>query len=241
MIKLATVPRKRRWAVLTALAAAVLLPVTTATAAAAAPAPQTVNAPQAVKLGNYEVAYAKSWTFKAEDIGVCATFRVTGDITYSVSYRPNDKLHLRYMWTSQKLHDPTLITTIHAYNHGACNKPARAVKVKMSQAYSGYSCSFNPSLSFGLPWSVGVSGWPSCGNRDLARFLDVYTGDKTTYKQFDSGIRTGFGEYDSVPPLEHAPTPPCYGVYVTGTVYEGSGSTSDSYGGSPAKVCLSKY
>jgi hypothetical protein len=233
-----------RWlrrALLSALAIPLIYSLTaagTASAATTSPVRSTVT-PAATKLGNFKVSYKDSWTFKSKNIGACVVFTATGNITYSVSYAANGKTQFRYTWSSQRLNQPTVEADIHAYANGSCIGPGLATGMELGQAWTGYSCSYNPSLSVAFPWSVGVSFWPTCGDRNQAEYHHRYSGTYTFYEQFNSGDPSSFGDYDSVIPIGGKPKPPCLGLYVYGTAYEKN--VSDSYVSSPKQVCLTKY
>jgi len=72
----------------------------------------------------------------------------------------------------------------------------------MTQLWSGWSCSFNPSISASLPWGISVGGWPSCGNRNRARHGTSY-GASSFYEQFNSGSHRvrGLHRVPAVDPL----------------------------------------
>lgn len=235
MTRIASAHRWPRWAALLALAFAFALILPVATAGSASAAAPSVSVP----LGNFKHSYKESWTFKSKDIGICVTFTVTGSITYSVSYSPTGKFEFTYTWSKQKLNNPTLQAVIHGYNGGRCNKAAKATDMDMGQNWTGYECSFNPSLSFSLPWAVSFGFWPSCSQRNQAEYHHFYPGTYSSYTQYNSGDPGGFGNYNSVIPIDGTPKPPCYGVYVSGTAYEKN--KTDSYVSGSKQVCLSKY
>jgi hypothetical protein len=232
MTRVAAVHRWPRLAVLLVLAVAVIFPLTGAGRASAV-------APRADKLGNFKVPYKDSWTFKSKDIGLCVTFTVSGDITYTVSQSAAGRFELDDAWTNQQLHDPTLKAVIHGYNGGRCDTSAKATGMDMGQNWTGYACSFNPSLSFSIPWAISFGFWPSCHKRNQAEYHHPYPGTYASYTMYNSGDPAGFGEYQSTFNPGLKPTPPCYGVYVSGTAYKKN--KSDSYVSGSKRVCLSKY
>jgi hypothetical protein len=239
MTRICASHRWLRRAALSALVLAVLYPLTAGTASAATTTTARSAAPAAVKLGNFKVSYKDSWTFKSKNIGICVVFTATGNITYSVSYAANGKFQFRYTWSAQRLNQPTVEADIHAYAKGSCIGPGLATGMQLGQAWTGYSCNFNPSLQVSIPWAVGFSFWPSCGDRNQAEYRHNYSGTYTFYEQFNSGDPASFGNYDSVFPIDGKPTPPCFGLYVYGTAYEHN--ETDSYVSSPKQVCLSRY
>jgi hypothetical protein len=229
--------------VLVALAFCLIYPLASANPASAATTARAgtsaTAAPAAVHLGNFTKTYKATWTFKSPNIGACVVFIATGKITYAVYYSVNDKFHLRYSWQTQRLGSPTVEADIHAYANGSCIGPGTATGMSLGQAWTGYACNFNPSLQVSIPWSLGFSFWPSCGDREQAAYDHYYPGTYTFYKQYNSGVPASFGNYDSVIPVDTKPKPPCYGLYVSGTVYERN--ISDSYVSGAGQVCLSQY
>ena len=221
-----------RWAALFIAAAALVFPLATAGSASAA-------TPQATKLGNFKVSYKDSWTFKSSHIKLCVTFTASGTITYTVSQSTAGRYQLEDIWTSQQLNDPRLQAVIHGYNGGRCNTAAKATGMDMGQDWTGYACSFNPSLSFSLPWAVSLGFWPSCKKRNRAEYHHYYPGTYSSYTMYNSGDPAGFGRYISAFNPGLSPTPPCYGVYVSGTAYKKN--STDSYTSGSKKVCLRKY
>ena len=232
MTRIATSHRWPRWAGVLAAVAAIFTLATASSASAA-------TSPQATKLGNFKVSYKDSWTFKSKDIGLCVTFTVSGNVTYTVSQTIAGRYQLDDIWTSQRLNNPTLRAVIHGYNGGRCNTAAKATGMDMGQNWTGWSCTYNPSLSFSLPWAVSFGFWPSCKKRHQAEYHHYYPGTYATYTQYNSGDPGGFGEYQSTFNPGMKPTVPCYGVYVSGTAYKKN--KTDSYVSGSRRVCLSKY
>jgi hypothetical protein len=233
MTRIATAHPRPRWAVLLAVAVAVIFPLATVSSASAA------TTPQATKLGNFKVTYKDSWTFKSRDIGICVTFTASGNVTYTVSQSTAGRYQLEDIWTKQSLNNPTLKAVIHGYNGGRCNSAAKATGMDMGQDWTGYACSFNPSLSFSVPWAVSLGFWPSCQKRNRAEYHHHYPGTYSSYTQYNSGDPAGFGRYISAFNPGLSPAPPCYGVYVSGTAYKKN--KTDSYVSGSKQVCLSKY
>jgi len=90
-------------------------------------------------------------------LGVRVTFSVTGKISYTAVQGPHSIL-----WKEPAAQVAPLTAKVHAYNKGRCTGSAKLRKISMGQFWTGYSCSFNPSLSASAPWGVGIGGWPSC-------------------------------------------------------------------------------
>jgi hypothetical protein len=203
-----------------------------------APASAATRGPDE-NLGNFKVTYNKSWTFKSKPLGICVIFDVRGNFTYHVTKGVAGTKAFEDTWSSQHLNDATLEANIHDYARGSCIGPATATSMDMSQQWTGYSCSFNPSLSISVPWAVSVGFWPSCGDRNLAKHHTSYSDDSSYYIQYNTGDKLRIGNYSSAYPPGGHPSPPCYGVYVEGTPHEQM--LSDSYVSGAKEVCLSKY
>ena len=102
----------------------------------------------------------------------------------------------------------------------------------MGQHWSGYSCSFNPPISFSAPWGIGVSFWPGCGDKSQAGYTSDY-GSSSSYTQYTSSVPpVTFGDYGGLPGQD-----PCYGLYVSSQNYV-SAHTSKWYQSSADKLCL---
>ncbi len=69
-------------------------------------------------------------------------------------------------------------------------------QIRYSANLYGYKCSFNPSYSFGIPWSVGVSFTPDCGNKNVASLGDKQYRTARTY-QYDTETRVPVAWKDS--------------------------------------------
>lgn len=182
------------------------------------------------------VNYTKTWTFKSPHLHRCVFIKASGRINYTLVDQPGKPVST-FTWKNQVLRDPSLTIRITGRSKsGKCTGPAKLVKVSMQQDWTGYSCSFNPSLSVSVPWGVSISAWPSCGNRNQAGFKSDPPGKLSHYSQFNNGSPAGFANFQTSP---QAGPGPCYGIYPTIVAY--LTGTSDSYnaGNSKAqKVCL---
>jgi len=179
--------------------------------------------------------YDKSWTFASADLSRCVKFRATGSITYDTYiYRGI------YYVSNIELSSPKLTANVTGWSPtaGCYTTSATLTKLTMVQHWTGYACDYNPSISVSLPFSVGVSFWPSCGNRNQATFSTTYAVTSSTYTQSNSGSPVDFGykAYGAKPS-----SGPCFGVFVSAVAYRGSSSDSYSAGGEVVarQVCLS--
>jgi hypothetical protein len=211
----------------------------TASAATGTPGRHSVDTVPSVFFGNFKVSFTKHWTFKTRPLGICVLFTVSGNFTYSVSGQAEGVHGFAYIWSNQDLNDSTLTAVVRAYDRGACKGRATTTNMEMGQDWTGYSCSYNPSIAVSVPWAISVGFWPSCGNRTQAEHHHFYPGKYAEYIQYNTGDKASFGNYSSLIAQTEKPTPPCYGVYVEGTPYERN--KSDSYAGGSQQVCLSKY
>jgi len=59
-------------------------------------------------------------------------------------------------------------------------------KLTIQEKMRGYSCSFNPQISVGAPWSVAFGFWPSCGSKTLAN-MSATTDDDSSRFTMTSG------------------------------------------------------
>ena len=174
------------------------------------------------------VTYSKSWVFRSHHIRRCVTYRVSGTIYYTAVAMPNPRNPPpEIAYKAITLTDPVLSATVTRYTSaGRCTSGVSLTKLTMGQYWSGYSCSYNPSLSVSWPFGVSVSAWPNCGNKRQAGYTAPY-GSYKVYTQWNSGSPTVFAN-DTVAQGQPAP---CYGVYVS--ALEWVGGSSDSIAASP--------
>jgi len=235
-----TTPRSRRLRVAALLAAAasiVLVGSAAAPAVAAVPAASRTTAnqatPAAVKIGDFKVPYTRTWQVRSSKLHRCVSFTATGTFTYTVSRLSASPPLIE--WTKQKINAPSLAATAQRTNgKGKCVGSVSLTKLAMAQHWTGFACSFNPSISFNLPWGVGVSAWPTCNHRNQATRSHIY-GSGSKHTMFDSGARVGYGNVNA----SSATSFPCYGVYLSTTLF--SGGNSDSFSTNVRKVCLTKF
>jgi hypothetical protein len=232
----------RRVATLVLLLAPLCLLFVPAQAEAAAKLPDRAadqSGPQYSKpLGSFKITYKKTWTFRSAPLRRCVVFTASGNITYKV-YDVGSYAASSYVWEKQKLNSPKITAHVEFYRNRKCGAKAKVTKLELGQHWTGYACSFNPSISVSYPWGISVGAWPSCGNRNQATYDTTYATRSTNYAQNNTGSPTAFGNYYDP---EDANPPPCYGVFPSAVAY--IGSTSDSYGASnishSGEVCLSK-
>jgi hypothetical protein len=174
-------------------------------------------------------SYSRSVTWKSSRLGVCVTFSISGNFSYTLTnwYTISKFPVEQWTWSKIQLNSPTLIAKVHPYGGGSCSGTATVTSIYMDQHWSGYSCSYNPSISFGagIPpsVSVGIGGWPTCGSKEEAAYYGTYGPGSAAY-QYNTGSPAGFADFTSGAKT----SPPCYGAYVSAQAHQGS-NTSDSY------------
>jgi hypothetical protein len=234
-------PRTRRIRLVLILIAALAVFAAVAGGQSANAATNRAAAPQDHTISD-SVTYDVGWTFVSGHLGACMHFQATGKITYTIDIFVSPRQGSAYWtWTKQTIHDPELKLTV---SNSKCRGSKDLTKVHMAQSWAGYSCTYNPSIAVSYPWGISFSDWPDCGDRTEATYHTSY-GKGTVYEQYNSGSPTEFGDYTSIFQSSGGhPTPPCYGVFASGTFY--IGNKSDSYGAGNAgdnarSVCLNKY
>ncbi|MGH3221357.1 MAG: hypothetical protein ACRDPY_22135 [Streptosporangiaceae bacterium] len=175
-------------------------------------------------------AYTVTWTFKDGPQRRCVIYTVTGSIKYDTQVlEPSGAIE----WTNQRLSpQPTFEASVHAYDSGRCGGTAKLYMISMGQHWSGYSCSFNPSIFSSAPWRIGVSLWRGCGDKTQVGTTSEY-GSGSSYAQHTRSARpVTFGDYGGLPGQS-----PCYGLYVSSENYA-SNHTSNIYQSSVYRFCL---
>jgi hypothetical protein len=228
--------RAKATALITSAIVAVSVPLSASAQAAtlvtAAPASAAVYGPLPVHepVIAHTKTFTATWTFKDAPLRRCVTYTVTGSIKYDTQvWEPSGAIE----WTNQRLSpQPTFGASVRAYAGGRCGAPAKLYSISMGQHWSGYSCSFSPSISFAAPWGIGVNFWPSCGDKSQVGYTSDY-GSGSSYTQYTSGVPpVTFGGWGGLPHQE-----PCYGLYVNSQNYVSS-HTSNIYQSSVYELCL---
>ena len=191
-------------------------------------------------LGNFSVPYSHSWKWVSptvRGINKCVTLTASGRITYTVTLNAGPRIST-LTWSRQVLRAPELQAVVRPHS---CTGPATLTGAIIAQHWTGFSCSYNPSISVSAPFGVSLGGWPSCGTRRQATYTSNFRTQRApAYTQFNSASSTSFGNFSE---LLGANKPPCYGVFVSmqGFVNTTTDSFGDgSQGDNSARVCLSK-
>jgi hypothetical protein len=218
------------------LASAILCGAQAGAEAQPALAPGRPSNPPTFKM---KVTYSENWIFRASTIPRCVKLNAYGAIYYKFVVVNPARQVVEY--EDIKLTNPTITAKVYRRSKGRCTARATLTKIKLGQYWTGYSCSYNPSLSVSVPWAVSFAAWPSCGNRNQAGYTTTYGKIKPDrpYVQGNSGSPTIFGDATKFA----GDSPPCYGVISSTVAYVGG--SSDSYGASNGttskQVCLKKH
>lgn len=187
----------------------------------------------------FVIVYRRAWTFKSVPLHRCVVYIASGHFAYHL--KETEFRSKTYTWSDQRISDPELQAVVYSYNGHTCGSTATVSRIKIAQYWTGYSCSYNPSISFSAPWGISFAFWPSCGNRNQVGY-ETHYGKGSHYRQYNTGSKAVFGNYSSTVKLHSSPVVPCYGVYPSSTVYRGN--ISDSYGAgnlpNSSGVCLKK-
>src|SRR5271165_4220273 len=113
--------------------------------------------------------YDKTWRHVFHDydsathvwVNACVDYSAHGYIAYDVAGPYANKYEFWYNFTNQRLFGATVDAVVRPYS--SCSGSFVVDKIDIGEGWSGYACSFNPSLSFSAPWAVGIGFWPSCG------------------------------------------------------------------------------
>jgi hypothetical protein len=168
------------------------------------------------------------------DLQACVRYSVSGTVTYT-SERVRNPAGPGYFYRIRKITfvAPKTSATMYRYdpgNHSCTTRKLTVSKLRVSQAISGYACSFNPQVSVGFPFAVGVGFWPSCGDRRAARYSGSVARN-STIKQSNQDSRIRFGDQ-----VRSSARPQCYGAAINFKVT--SGSTVATAASGRMRVCL---
>lgn len=173
------------------------------------------------------IKYHNSWLFKSRSLRRCIRIRTHGTIAYTAVKHPNPHdPPPTITFKNIRLTDPVITASVtRLLSSGKCGSSARLSKLSLGQHWTGYACSFNPSLSVSFPWGVSIGGWPNCGDRRQASYTTTY-GRGSFYKQSNSGSPTRFGDVT----IEFQQRAPSFGIFASVVAFVGT--RSDSFGAS---------
>lgn len=158
----------------------------------------------------------------------CHRVTVDGKISYSTSSYISSAGHRVTKYYSPKVVQPR----VRVWNYKYCYSTVqRLSKLSVTQSYSSYQCSLNPSLSASVPFALGLSITPSCGQTRVAYDNADYNVAGSYYVMNNSGTKATFPSYNTA-----LSTGPCFQPQVTLRVYRGS--RSDNVMMNMQRVCL---
>ncbi len=200
------------------------------------------NPSPAMALGSQSDSFTLSYSKVFPSLGTCVYVTLTGKVTYTTvagSVFWSGATHRQWIISQPKVVSPKAEVTFKNYSsYSGCYAAGTADGVSITQRWSGYECSMNPSISVAVPFSLSVGFWPSCANRNRASYASSYSqADLARFTQYNSSAAVKFG---TVSDLDAKPAAPCYGAFVDITVTQKSGSqaSSDSGHTGAKKVCL---
>jgi hypothetical protein len=142
-----------------------------ATALTAAPASADT---QTTKSQTYHQGYNKTTMTRFYSPNICVKTQFQGVINFRANFETwkrsieRDTLYL-YFIDNVSLSNNTMTVSTFKPNGSTCTTTSKNYEtLKAKLKVRSYSCDMNPSLSVSVPWSVGASFWPDCGDKELA-------------------------------------------------------------------------
>lgn len=174
-------------------------------------------------------SFSFSRTYAFPDMYVCVKYALTATITYNaVRYGPSASGYTDYRVTNVYVKDVRLTTTQVRYDpvyHSCTTTGVKWKRMEVSQGWAGYSCSFNPTISVSFPWSLSVSFWPGCSNRNQAFYRSTYDSANGLAGPSQTQAPAGsihYGDKQVAFQASYLPAPtsgPCYGAHVSQHTY----------------------
>ncbi|XBB68633.1 hypothetical protein ABFU82_04780 [Nocardioides sp. WV_118_6] len=128
------------------------------------------------KSNNYSQGFATVGTTLMVSPNFCIRWAVRGVINYRAREikvkrnvtQPGTTVY-GYAIDRVKLSSHQVEVTTFAPRSGKCtSKRKNYASLQVQEKVRAYSCSWNPQITVGAPWSLGLGFWPSCGNKNLA-------------------------------------------------------------------------
>ncbi|GAA1964072.1 hypothetical protein GCM10009798_25230 [Nocardioides panacihumi] len=193
-------------------------------------------------------AFSFSGTYAFPDHYLCINYSGKATVNYNaVRYGPTSgsPAYYDYWLKGIKLSSTSVTYRVVRYDsvsHACTTTGVKWKRLEASQHWSGYSCSFNPSISVQYPFGAGVSFWPSCGKRKQATYRSTYdranglAGPAQT--QGTSNDQTFANNHVAYQPTYKAAPAKgaCYGVWVGMHWYVGSADNQRNFGAH--RLCL---
>jgi hypothetical protein len=163
--------------------------------------------------------FSRSATVVNTTLQTCVHYTITGKLKYVAKrYGPTAMLN-NVDWRLENLRvvTPTLAAQTYKYDpgsHACTSRRQRVSQFEFSERYAGYACDWNPSITISAPLAVGISFWPSCGNKPAGIFEGRRNKPGTGLTK---GWDSDFARYDDqhlglTRKGGHPDKPKCYGV-----------------------------
>lgn len=155
----------------------------------------------------------------------CVKVSAAGSTTYSTDYYVSGAGQLVTVYKNPTLHTPKIALRLYK----SCAKGVYKHRLKMAtadvdQAWYYHTCSANPSIGVGAPWSVGVSVTPTCGNKNAAHRSTRYPHAAFAFIQYNSSTKAVWHKkFDTAVPVKNVL---CLHGAAQLTVYRGGKSDS---------------
>ncbi|MEL6984370.1 MAG: hypothetical protein AAFO29_18225, partial [Actinomycetota bacterium] len=139
-------------------------------------------------------------------------------------------------WDDISLRNPTVEVTTYQLINNRCTNTRKIVgKVRVTQSWSGFECSFDPRISINLiGWGLNLTGWVNCNKEWQAQRSTQYATNTSRYRQSNSGSPVDFGTETTA----RRDPAPCFGTVVDLTIWNIAENRSDSNNTTKVKVCL---
>lgn len=200
----------------------------------------TLSSGQANAATTYTQSYGLWWSFNSppppNGADRCISIEERGTFTWNNSSFSGSNGLNYYEWSNIHISNPTIQIWVYSGNPYCYDSNAKLSNATLRQAWTGYACSDNPSISVAFPWSIGFSFWPSCGSRKQGFRSQYFPDSLQTYTQNNSGDPIGFGAQYYIGYSPPSGCSPEFGTFPTITVdVSGHG---DTYNGGSQSACL---
>lgn len=169
---------------------ALLGPATASEPGAEARASETVSR----SYSSYRYAYVPQFN-------LCLGVYVTAQLKAKYTRRAGSQTVVSEL-ASPTINDPAMQVTVKKTcdDNSPLKSRHRANKISYKNLYYGYTCSYNPSYSVSVPWSVGVGVTPDCGDESVVQYgaRDERARNATRFNLTTDGYAFGWNQKDSV-------------------------------------------
>ncbi|UUW87663.1 hypothetical protein [Pimelobacter simplex] len=167
-----------------------------AAVASIASAPPAAADRRTTYVHDYIQGFGTSGSYVMSGPSFCVRWRVGGVMRYRAtvvkevrSTTAPGTVAWGYSVSNVRLSTNQVEVNTYAARNGKCTTTRKKYsKLTLQEKMRGYSCSFSPQLSVGLPWSVAVGFWPSCGSRDLATMSATTEDDSSRFTMTSGAV-----------------------------------------------------